>query len=256
MRNFIVIDRNRTDYSGYEYMLSKLEEFEDLFPYLSKKIRGNWSICFINPSIETVKHMLDLELPDYIDIDFFVEDDTLVNIANERPSDFPKPKSVWEQYLDLVYAFPKSMSKDCINYLFRRVGRSIPALTDALKTLEENVQGDMVTKRDITSNIVSTSRVYVSQVMNAFLLGVDYRWNLVDTYSQEYTFYASRKYLGSLIEEKSKYLNGENVKSSMCSRVDSMLLVKAYELFTLAESPKELIPILVEIDMYRKERKC
>lgn len=236
-----------------DYVFDKSEKFLSALPYLTHKLVGDWYIVLVEPKLEVVRNILDLNLiPDYIKLELLIEPGLLSQLVLERPSLAVKKLSVWETYQSMIASLPVVIDPAAVSEIYGRVGPHKEALREALNLLCEKVQDRKIIPKDVRLYIMDNRRIYANQVVRAFLLKDKKRWELFHNYEYDLgtdiAFYAMRKYLRKLLEEKNKYLRNEDVKDKFVMDVDAFTINHAYLAFELANNPMQLLPIMHIID--------
>lgn len=239
--------------SNADYVFDKSDKFLALLPYLTHKLVGDWYIVLVEPKLELVRNILDLNsIPEYVKLELLIEPSLLSQLMLERPSLAVKKLSVWETYQSMIAALDRIIDPKAVGEIYHRVGPNKEALREALELLCEKVQDRKIISKDVRLYISDNRRVYANQVVKAFLLKDKKRWDIFREYEYDLgtniAFYAMRKYVRKLLNEKNKYLRNEDTKDRLVQEVDAFTINHAFYTFELANNPMQLIPVLHAIE--------
>lgn len=228
--------------------MEEVAQLEKLLPNLSPKIEGAWHIQIVNPTIKESKYLLDsLSIPKWIDVDIYLQQKKLEQVLLDFPEYMQKEKSFKDQAKELLTDFKHIIDKKAFNVLVEAFRGNIADLQRTLIELDEECKGSVVTLKDVQAKVNYTRPVYASDVLNAFLLHQNNRWQLLNKLRQNlgdsYAYNALYKYSRTLLQSKSAFLRNEDVKLRVVKRIDAPSICYAYTLFRLSNNYMQLFGI-------------
>lgn len=234
-----------------DYIIEKEAIFEKILPYLYPKISGDWHIALIEPSVDFVRRIYDADmLPDYLNIDIYMEQSQLEVILLENPKLAVIRMTVWQKYQNLIAGLDVLFEDKAVSEIYRRIGPNYQSLENAVNKLIANTEDGIVRIKDVRLYIEDNSRVYTSQVVRAFLTDNDKAWTFFYTFERDLgtriAFYSIRKYLRRLLNEKNNFLLNNDFDVKLVEQVDAFSIIRMYILFEEAASYKQLVPILMK----------
>jgi hypothetical protein len=255
---------------GADYIFDKLEDFEKILPYLYPKIDGEWSIMLVDLKIVDCRRLLDdLQVPEYLEIECHLKQDVLGLLFAEYPKYRSEEKSKWEQYLETVANFPKTIEKRASSELFKRCHGDVGAIREALaELLTMSIDEDVITIRHINAILLANDSVYAKDVILTLLLKPNvlvpsrgsrlsrYKYNnpfelytkLEYEIGRDAAFYSMRKYLRNLYEGKIDYLrNKETKEKEVVEVLDVYEIAHAYLTFFMS-SPLQILTCLTILE--------
>lgn len=236
------------DFSPYDYVFEDTQKFAATLPYLTTRLEGRWHLLLLTPKLPDVRTYLDVPLvPSHVDLVIALEPEQLEQVYLERPHLVEKAKSNWDVYLDLLKDFPVPMDKKAARELYYRVGPKEAELRGALRLLEDY---NYISVKVINQHFAPTNRVFANQVVRAFLQRrFKYAWRLLASLEAELgtrvAFYAMRKNIRRVFQEKCKYMRNEETKDRVVEVVGGYDIITLYWLFETAQNPEQLYPILL-----------
>lgn len=233
--------------------LEEVSQLEKLLPNLSPKIEGTWHVQLINPTIKESKHLLDsLAIPKWIDVDVYIQQKKLEQVLLDFPEYMQKEKPFKEQAKELLADFKHIIDKKAFNVLVDAFRGNIADLQRTLIELDEECRGSTVTLKDVQTKVNYTKPVYASDVLDAFLLHQNNRWQLLNklrqTLGDSYAYNALYKYSRTLLQNKAAFLRNEDVKLRVVKRIDAPSICYAYTLFRMSNNYLQLFGIFNALD--------
>lgn len=247
------------DFSIYDYVFEDSDKFLSVLPFLTPKFEGDWNVLVVEPKLPFVRYCLDTEsVPEYINLVITLEAALLEQLYLERPALAVVEKSNWDLYLDMLAAFPSVLDNRSMREIYRRCGPKEDNLRAALNTLSVY---PVITLTEVNKHFAPVSRIYANQVMRSFLLGrFRQAWRqlsmLEEEIGQTVAFYAMRKNIRYLFQEKNKYLRNEDTAERLVETVDVYSIIYMYQLFESATNPAQLYPILLMFEGRSKYANC
>lgn len=245
---------------GQDYLFEDFSEFEKLkdyfyYPKLSGRV---WKITFVDITIKDARSVLELSLPDFVEIVVCLKKDVLIRFLQENGKQLETRKSNWEKFLDMVADFPILIDQKATSELFKRTHgnrEKIEEIFNDLKAMFSDV--DCIRLSHINAVSIRDDKVYAKDVILALLLhdnelvplkgsrlsGYRYKdWrklysSLLDEVGKEIAFYTLRKAVANLYESKVKYLKNEDVTTNaeVVEVVDVYQLMHAHIAFQTAK---------------------
>lgn len=239
-------ERDMSLYS-YDYVFEKVDKFYSRMPFFLPKLEGDWKVALVEPKFNDLSDIMDSScIPDYLYLTIIVDEKILEQVYLTHPELVKAEKTNWEKYKDLLTTAPFSMDDKVMRELYYRAGPREKDLREALNTLSVY---PVVTMPVLNKHFIKVNRVFASNVVQKFLLGWHKQaWKMLAVLEQEVgsriAFYAMRKYIRTVYEEKTKYLRNEETKEWIVTKVDGYTIIRMYTLFEQAASPEQLYPIL------------
>lgn len=236
-----------------DYYLESVDKLKDVISFLTPKFTGNWVIVFLDPKIKHVKGLLeDTQLPRWVDFIVLMGQKKLDTVALEYPHLVAKKQTRKEMVNEVVSGMRNLISNSAKKALTEALGNSKSELIETVRKLDNECADGIVTLKQVQKTIHYVKRVYVSSVINAFLLKDRNRWDLFSTVvhdiGEEITYYAMYKYVKNLLLDKQKYLRNEDIKYYIVQRIDAPVICYAYVLFAKSSNHKQVYEILYAID--------
>jgi hypothetical protein len=270
---FFAINKN-IRYSGNDYVFERLKEFEELLPYLYKKIKGEWKLAFVDLTIEEVRKLAkEIEIPKHVLIEVYLKKDVLMLFFRENPSFVNKEKPKWEQYMGLIAEFPKVIDKRATSEIFKRCNGDLSKIANALQELQiYAAEYDVITISHVNAILLNHDVIYARDVVLTALLcnntSIERRGDRLSVYrngnvfklytkleyeiGKEMAFYAMRKTLGKLFNDKVNYLNNKDIKDSRNERIVEIIdiyeITQAYMSFYLSNPNQNIVVLKTIID--------
>lgn len=245
------------DFSAYDYVFEDVKKFEDVLPFLLPKLEGEWNVLLVEPKLAQIRTYLDTTIvPSYIHLVITVEASQLSQLYLERPGLVEKEKTSWDIYMELLKSFQVPMDDKAMREIYKRKG---PKEEDLRKALEELADYPAITISTVNKHFAPVHRVYANQVVRSFLCR-DFKraWRMLSILESELgtpiAFYAMRKNIRRIYEEKCKYLRNEDTREWIVSKVDGYTIILLYWWFEEATSPEQLYPILTMFE--RRQTPC
>lgn len=245
MIKFLTYTRD-TRIRDVDYLIEDPAKLLAMIVYLRPKIEGEWAIALFEPPIKFVRELLDNDIiPEYVNLDVYLEQSVVSNLMTERPQVFVKQKTPYENFMDMVAEMKVLIDPKAAKELYKRVGTNKDKLPEYLRSLAEKADTGVISLSMVRANVVDERKVYASEVLLAFLMRDYSRWKkyneLVSALGRDYAFYALRKFSKKLLVDKNKYLRNEDTEIRGIEKVDSFKVNQAYVLFNTTTS--------VELDM-------
>ncbi|MCM1440600.1 MAG: hypothetical protein NC131_15595 [Roseburia sp.] len=243
MLKFITHTRD-TRIRDVDYLLEDPARLVAMIPYLRPKIEGEWRIALFEPPIKFVRELLDTDMvPEYVNVDVYLEQSVVQQLHTERPQVFVKTKSAYEKYMDVISDMKVLIDPKAAKELYRRVGSHKEKLPEYLIDLSGKAENGRITVSMVRDGVVDERRTYASEVLMSFLMCDYSRWKkyneLISDLGRDYSFYALRKYSKKLLLDKNKYLRNEETEIRGIDKVDSFKVNQAFILFNTT-TPVEL----------------
>lgn len=245
MIKFLVYTRD-TRIRDVDYLLEDPAKLLAMIVYLRPKIEGEWVIALFEPPIKFVRELLDNDIiPDYVNVDIYLEQSVVNTLMTERPQVFIKKKTPYENFMDMIADMKVLIEPKAAKELYKRVGKNKDKLPEYLRSLAEKADSGVVSLSMVKTDVVDERSVYASEVLMAFLTRDYSRWKkyneLVSELGRDYAFYAIRKFSKKLLVDKNKYLRNQETEIRGIEKVDSFKVNQAFVLFNTTTA--------VELDM-------
>lgn len=237
-----------------DYILEKTDKLDELIGMLTPKFEGKWHIVLVEPAIKFCLDFLNKEstLPEWIDMTMMLSRKRLEVVVLKYPKLQPKEKSFKETVDELLASMKHLIEPSAKRALLSAVGSNSQELQEALTKLDEQCEGATITVKDVHGVVNKQRRVYASQVLQAFLLLDPNRWNLYRTLihdiGMDISYYAMYKQAKLLLEDKSKFLQNEDVKNYAVNKIDATRICYCYILFSYTKSPQQLLYVLQSLE--------
>lgn len=217
------------------------------------KIDGRWDILIVNPTIKECKGLLDnKQIPEWLDITIYLQAKKLEQVCLEFPEYQPRNVPFREQAKELLANVSHLIDKKAFNILVDAFRGNLPDLQKTLFELDENCTGPRISVKDVQAKVNYVRPTYASDVINSFLLQEKQRWTLlnklVQTLGDSYAYNALYKYVKTLLYEKAKYLNNQDVDLRVVNRIDAPSICYAYTIFSTSTNYQQLYGIFQAID--------
>lgn len=208
------------------------EKYGDLVKVLDKflipPIGGNWEFCLIDARYQDVKKLQETVIADFVNITLYLQVEVLtaLGIATEKT----KP---WDIYLEYVSTYPKPIDNKVLKTIYYGMNRDIDNIFSVLDGLAED---DTVSKIDMSviQNFLSyESTIYPSDVVCSLLCykrdfaefkrfnkrhPMNFINQLIGVLGESYAYYAVRKYVDKLFQNKLSYLNTGESKADFTQK--------------------------------------
>lgn len=226
-----------------DYLYEKEDKFLSVLPYLKRKIEGDWKIAILEPDIKFVRRTFDEQLvPEYVELALYMERSIAERIMIEKPQLAVKEKTAFEKYMDSISEMKILIRPDAAKELYRRVGTNKAKLPEYLLNLSQLSKGE-ITVADVRREVADERTLYASDVVNSFLLHERWRWTRYEKFvkmlGRDYAYYAIRKYITKLLNEKNAYLRNEETSIRVIDKIDSVSVCAAFTIFNTTR-PEEL----------------
>ena len=237
-----------------DYTFEKVELFESLICNISPKFEGDWVIVLLNPKIKYVKSIIDSNyVPEWINVIVMLSQKALEEVGSTYPGLLPKKLTAKEEYKSLIASLNHLIDESAVKLLWNNLGHNMSEIQRVLSELDAKcVDGDFITVKDVKSYVTSDTVIYASDVLKAFLLKDNYRWNkydkLVHNLGMSYAYYSLRKQVFKLLSDKYSYLQNKDVKNYLARKVDATFICYVYTLFVNSTSYKQLPALMLAID--------
>lgn len=224
-----------------------------LLDNLTPKIEGKWEILIVNPTIKECKKLLDSrQIPEWVNITIYLQSKKMEQVCLEFPEYQPKVIPFKEQAKELLLGVHHLIDKKAFNVLVEAFRGNISDLQKTLLELDEECKGSRITLKDVQSKVNYTKPVYASEVIDAFLLHKSQRWillnKLTQTLGDSYAYNTLYKHVKTLLHQKAKYLNNEDVDMRVVERIDAPSICYAYAIFSASSNYHQLYGIFQAID--------
>jgi hypothetical protein len=252
-----------------DYILDKMSDYLKLVEYLKyRKFDGDWNVALVDMRVKDLYSVLDIEQPDYLNINIYLKRDALNFVLLKYPKYREVQKSRWEEYLEIIGASSLQIEKSASSELFRRTAGNAQKIREALSELELLFYGEpVITTKHLNSVLLNEDIVYARDVILTALLkgnpAVPKRGHRLSKYQYgdadklleqltqeiglEATFYSLRKFCKKLYEEKQVFLHsGDCKESDVIKVVDVYEILHAYLCF-LMSNPKQLYATMYNI---------
>lgn len=243
----------KVTFPKYDYLFDKYNNFLKLYPYITPKIIGDWTIVLLGLKIPDIEHLNNqIELSDDVRLLVYLEKDVIAKALELYPEMVYEKVSRWDAYMDYIVSLGVRIDNKALSAIFKRCNGSLDTIKEELPRIINKCPTGNITLRDVNKNLIDNSRIYASQVIKEFLLNERYRWEHFDRLRKdignEISFYAMRKYLRKLVILKNKYLNNESKDDKFLVKVDSYTIGFASSVFEQANHWSELPACLLAIE--------
>lgn len=219
---------------GMDYLFEDYEEFMKVFPYLKYgRVDGfKWKISFIDVTIEEARILAEFGFPDCVEASMYLKKDILRRLLQENVQLKEEKLSNYDKYKLMIQEFPLLFENKAMSELYRRASgnlENIASLLNELKMLYYDV--GIIRVSHINTVIIREDRVYARDVILSLLLSnntkVPRKGHVLSQYcyknwrklydelykelGEEIAFYALRKSVKKLYENKIKYLKNETI---------------------------------------------
>lgn len=264
-----------------DYIFDNKKDFLKLVPYLRERIEGEWSVIVIGLKYKEIEDIISLHLPDYTNVTVFTSKEIKEKLSLKYPQFISKTKTKHEMYIDILKSYDNlTFTKAAMNEIYSRCSANLEEIKEAIPKIVKAIPED---KKIMVGNLVGidvteVDRVlekqevaFASDVINAYLLkdklykipkkgsrlskfkykkAVAYRDILISTLGKRQAFYACRKYIKELLDEKIKFMDGED-----CKNIDILTVVSYFEILHAWLTFKVSNPNQFEICLWEIERR-
>ncbi len=249
---------HQTKIPAADYVFSDSVSFLEILDRLTPKLeKEQWNIVLVDPELSFILNYMDNTsiVPSYVDCVMYLPKDKMDAVFEQHPELTVHKESNWDLYLKMVHGMSVIVHTDAYTYLYRSAGPSLDDLKIALDKLSSESETGEITLADVKRSFVAVKRIYASDVFQAFYTRRKDRWTLYKKYVDELgiriAYYAMRKFVTRLLNEKYKYLQNQDVKERLVSEIDAPFICKVYALFMCYESYHLLPAIMYQIDNAR-----
>ena len=220
----------------HDYIFEDLEHFKAVHHILTPKFEGEWEIIFVNTSLVETKELLDDEsLYSGLNIHIYLPRNKLELVLKEYPKYIQKKLSPYDLYKQFLADLKHPIDKKAASYAYQASSNNIDDLYKTLTQIDLACTKEKITLTDIQKEFSYTKHIYTNQVISAFILRNKLRFNYYETWLNElgmsYAYNSAYKYIKKLVHDKSCYLNGEDVRNPVVSRMDGISISILYMLF-------------------------
>ena len=235
-----------------DYVLDSIDKFYVTLDFLTPKFEGKWVFLLIDPSIAFTKELVRNEsIPDWVDIYIQMSQKKINEVTRDFPNLAPKERTRREEFNDLLAGLTHLVDKKASKLLYDAYKEDKKETTAIILKLDKEVEGDSITAKQIQGQIIYNKHTYASDVINSFLLNRPNRWQLYDKLIHElglcYAFYACRRYVNKLLEQKELYLQNKDVSLFAVKFIDAPSICFAYVLFANATNYKQLYAVMYNL---------
>ena len=235
-----------------DYILEDLKELNKVLENLTPRLVGIWEILLIQPSIKDTKAIIEEKMiPKWVNATAYLGQKNLEVVCISHPDYIPKQISFKEQANSIIADMTHLIDKKAASILIRAFWGNVADLQTTLQVLDNEAEG-IITVKDVEKKINYTKPVYASEVLKSFLLHEKQRWNLYYKLLLElgdsYAYNALYKSAKTLLQEKNKLLNNEDVKQFIVKRIDAPFICYVYSLFAMSTTYQQLFGIMHAID--------
>lgn len=247
-----------TKFRKSDYVLDKPEKLPDLVVNLTPKFEGSWEIILLDPKIVQIRELLDMDsIPRWINVYIYINKVKMEQIVLDYPKFEPKEESPRDAFKAMIADLKNSIDNAAAEYLFDAVGRRTEDLQDALIKLDNECENGTITLKQVQGSFQYTKRVYASEVLEAFMTKNRYRWYKFEKFTHDLgdkiAYYALRKQVKKLLQDKNAYLHNEDVKNKLVATVDAPFICYVYVLFANSTSYLDLRGIMCSIEHRSQE---
>ena len=239
-----------------DYYFTKYKEYLDIKPYLVPKIKGVWQLCLVDLKVSEIESIIDEKLSDAYSLLVYLPANSLDSFVQNHPELAARKETFKEAITNYIATYKHEVKPDVIPEMIKRLGHKSKLIIQFLDVMQFRLEEDEpLTIKHVRKWVPKQSPIYASNVAEAFLLKRKSRWWLVEKYEQEVgpriAYYAVRKYIRKLFEDKCCYLRNEEIKNFLASKVDTYSIIAFYYCFTLYDKPSQLWLVL---DCFEKRR--
>lgn len=255
-----------------DFLFDKVKDLEKLAPYLMPKLEGKWKIICVGLTLKELIYIQEkVIIPEDVEILFYVSQDIIARFTDRFPKVLGKDKTNKELYQELIKNLPKLISDSAAYSLYNKFQGNLKRIEESIvELIDASADSPMIEPKHVDAVSLVNNNVYAKDVLYTYLLHSDitipkkghiysrYRWKnpedmytkLIDSIGTRFAFYAIRKQLSNLVDNKIAYMNNKEC-DIITSNVDVMWLSELYSSFLLYSW--ESLPILME-NILRRER--
>lgn len=242
----------KTRFPDADYTLEKIDELEKVLKVITPRLEGRWTIVIVGLNLNDTKKLIEvLDIPEWVDVKCYISGKRIEMISMEHPEVLPKHETFNDQVDAVVATLDVIIDPKALKKLKSAFWNNINDFTDMCHLLATKVV-DTITLQDIDKYVNYTKPVYASEVMNLFLRHDRQRWRklsvLITELGESYAYNSLYKYIKTLLSDKNDYLQGEDAKSYIVSKVDGFTISYAYSVFALSTNYTQLHGIMHAID--------
>lgn len=256
-----------------DYIFEKISDFKKIAPYIKEKIEGEWLIILLKFNYKQIEEVISMDIPECANLHFYVTEDIKDKLSLKYPDAVEKDRSKFDIYLDYIDSINLSTDDKVIRELYTRNRGNLEEIKICVNRLKELEKEHGFIDMSILDKVIEKDEVvYAKDVIYTYLLSNNtdvpkrgsilsrYRYRnkhtmrdkLLDNISEEVAFYAIRKVLKSLYDEKINYLNAKECKElEVCKVLDYYTIAHAWLTFKMSK-PSQFEICLLEIE--RRER--
>lgn len=250
-----------------------MKDFLKLVPYIREKIEGEWLILLIDFKYKEIEEVIQMNIPEYANITFYTSQDIKENLSLKYPHLIEKDKTKREHYMEYMATVNSNFTNKAVNEIYARNSGNLAEIKLTIeKVIKVAGDVDLIDVKHVDKVIEKEDRVFTRDVILAYLLhnnklvpkkgsSLSKYWyvnrhELKDKYrefvTEEVAFYACRKFLKLLYDERVKSLNGKDYKEAeIVDIIDYYELCHAWSTFKLSV-PSQFEACLMNIERRRE----
>lgn len=252
-----------------DYIFEKLSDFKKIAPYIRRKIEGEWLIILLKFTYKEVEEVIAMNIPEFANLEIYVSEDIRDNLALKYSEFIVKDKSKYELYLDFLDKLSIDIDDKAARELYSRNKGNIKEIKTCIDKIKESFNDiQFITVKEVNKVIEKDDTVYAKEVIYAYLLDKnpdipskgsrlsrykymnprELRDKLLENIDERIAFYACRKVLKYLYDEKVNYLNAKECKElEICKVLDYYTIAHAWLTFRISK-PSQFEICLLEIE--------
>lgn len=262
-----------TQFPYSDFIFEKYKDYIKVVPYLIPKIQGTWTVTLVDFTMEQMKEVEASNLPSFVEIIAYMKADLMEVFLQEFPKYTVNTKSSWDQMIEVIISKKLDATGKALKMLYNRCKGNADEIFRKLNDIEKIIpEGGMITEKEVDALVKEEDVIYSRDIILSLLLkgdkGIPSRGNylskfknadtikLVDRFVSElgrnYAFYALRKYIKKLYDNKMKFIQNKDCKDEqVLKRIDVFTLAHALVCFEMS-NPKQLYVVLDEIERRNK----
>lgn len=227
----------KADFSIYDYVFKKFDDFYDLNTFIKFPLFGVYSIAVVTSQIpDIIEFIRNEEKYIHLDITLFVEEAQIERLAIKLPDiNISGSSGEYDTWLQMI-SDRELLFDDYMTYkLYSSIEHNTAAMLDALDLLKaEYKNGEKITRERLDRLFVINDIIYPRQVLIKFINMEKTRWKLLDMCMKQMDggliVGATVNNIRKMIEGKANYFNSGDSKEYM-RRINTANLLIAYKVF-------------------------
>lgn len=177
----IVKSTSEDDFSGFDYIFKKIEEFEQVVPYLYLPLSGVYRVALVTTNIDNVLDIIQNEQKySNLALTIFMEEQAMDKVASYVPeANFEQSINTYQMFVDLVAERHLLFERHLLYKVYRSIDHNLIEMMNVLDEIVMKFGSEIeITEKQVSTIIAINDIVYPRQVIMKFIEMDIYRWRL------------------------------------------------------------------------------